>query len=87
MSTGDVRIADLFEAIGDALTLPPGASPDDEVWRHTLLGHRARAVCAALDHVKATGDPIEAIDLLDLGVEAHPITYTPLPLPRTGGGR
>ncbi|MEU0493321.1 hypothetical protein ABZ249_29190 [Nocardiopsis sp. NPDC006139] len=87
MSVGDIRIADLFEAIGDALTLPPGTAPADETARQALLGHRIAAVCAAVDHVQATGDPIQALALLDTQVEAHPIAYTPQPQRIPGGGR
>lgn len=80
MLVGDISVTDLFDAIGDALSLPPAATPDDEAARATLLGQRIAAVCAAVDHVRATGDPVEAIDLLDAAAEAHPVTYTPRPL-------
>ncbi|CAL9550484.1 hypothetical protein SUDANB121_04445 [Nocardiopsis dassonvillei] len=90
MLVGDIRVADLFEAIGDALALPPGATPAEEADRQAVLGHRIAGVRAAIDHLRATGDTIEAIDLLDRAVEAHPAAYTPtppLPLPRSGGER
>lgn len=87
MLAGDISITDLFGAIGDALTLPPAATEADQAVRHSVLGHRITAVCAAVDHVRTTGDPVEAIDLVDLAVEAHPVTYAHLPLPRPGGAR
>ncbi|MDT0331342.1 hypothetical protein [Nocardiopsis lambiniae] len=85
MLVGDISITDLFDAIGDALTLPPAATPDGEATRSALLGHRIAAVCAAVEHVRTTGDPVEALDLLDAAVEAHPVAYTCRPHPRAGG--
>ncbi|MFL1427906.1 MULTISPECIES: hypothetical protein [unclassified Nocardiopsis] len=80
MLVGDISIADLFEAIGDTLALPPAATPDDEITRSTLLGHRIAAICAAVEHVRTTGDPTTALDLLDTAMEAHPATsYTHRP--------
>ncbi|MFL1376631.1 hypothetical protein [Nocardiopsis protaetiae] len=87
MLVGDISIADLFEAIGDILALPPAATPDDAADRSTLLGHRIAAVCAAVEHVRATGDPVEALALLDAAVETHPVTYTCRPHPHTGDAR
>jgi hypothetical protein len=87
MLAGDIHITDLFDALGDALALPPAATPADDTARAALLGHRIAAVRAAIAHVRTTGDPVEAIDIVDVAVEAHPVTYAHLPLPRRGGTR
>ncbi|WP_306365918.1 hypothetical protein [Nocardiopsis sp. CC223A] len=79
MLAGDIHITDLFDAIGDALALPPAATEADQAIRRTVLDHRIAAVCAAVDHIRTTGDPAEAIGLLDTAVETHPVTYTPRP--------
>ncbi|MFY7067656.1 hypothetical protein ACOQFV_17525 [Nocardiopsis changdeensis] len=75
MLVGDINITDLFDAIGAALALPPVATPDEEAARASLLGRRIAAVCAAVDHVRTTGDPVEAIGILDAAVEEHPADY------------
>ncbi|GHC92805.1 hypothetical protein GCM10007079_41460 [Nocardiopsis terrae] len=71
----DTTTADLFDAITEALTLPPAADSIETIRRTALEQDRFQAVRDAVTLARDSGDPCAGLDLLDRRIGQLPLTY------------